>query len=133
VLGLWPAPIVERVSDKPDRPEPPRVRVHLPGDVPTRLLRWRQDDQGRWWAVIDVPAAAVHPAPGEDYTAVPRDRAPGTGRYVIQTLPSGQLVLHRADCWAATGGRITPVPDGIEKAAAKFEDTEACEICQPLT
>jgi hypothetical protein len=50
---------------------------------------------------------------------------------VIQTLPSGQLVLHRADCWAATGGRITPVEDGIEKAALRFQDTEPCEICHP--
>jgi hypothetical protein len=112
-----------------DPPEPPRVR--LPGDVPARLLRWRQDPDGAWWAVVDVPAAAVHPVPGEDYTAVPRDRAPGAGRYVIQTLPSGQLVLHRSDCWAATGGRITPVEDGIEKAALRFPDTEGCEICTP--
>jgi hypothetical protein len=104
--------------------------------MPARLLRWRQDDQGRWWAEITtyVPADAVRPVSGEDYTAVPREPAtPPAPGYVIQTLPSGQLILHEATCWAATGGRITPVEDGIEKAVLRFDDTEACEICQPRT
>jgi hypothetical protein len=115
-------------------PEPPRVRVHLPGDAPARLLRWRQDQDGHWWAEVTtyVPADAVRPVDGEDYTAVPREPAtPPAPGYVIQTLPSGQLVLHRADCWAATGGRITPVPAGVEATALRFPDTEPCEICQP--
>lgn len=125
------------MSDQPDRPEPPRVRVHLPGDVPARLLRWRQDDQGRWWAEVALyaPADAVSQVQGEDYAAVPREPAdPPAPEYVVQKLTSGQLVLHRAgaDCWGASGGRLTPVPPGTERSALKFPDTEACEICRPL-
>lgn len=119
-----------------DPPEPPRVRLALPGEVPARLLRWRQDEAGRWWAEVTlvVPVDAVQRVEGEDYAGVPRLAAPPPPpEYVVQTLPGGQLVLHQADCWAATGGRITSVPPGIEKTALRFEDTDPCDICHPLT
>jgi hypothetical protein len=63
-----------------------------------RLARWRQADDGSWWALCHVdlwsvmeesgrsraepftveswaPADHVEPVPGEDYTAVPRTRS----------------------------------------------------------
>lgn len=123
------SPTPHRIEHVPE-PNPPRVRLNFPGDAPARLRRWRQDQNGQWWAELTVyaPAGAVRRVSGEDYAAVPRIPA-GTG-CVVQTLPSGQLVLHRADCWAA-GGRTTPVPPGTEKSALKFSDTEPCEICRP--
>lgn len=104
--------------------------------MPARLLRWRQDKTGAWWAEVTLyaPAGAVQQLPGEDYTRVPREPATppqaSADEYVIQKLPSGKLVLHRADCWAAEG-HLTPVPPEVETLALRFDDTEPCDICQP--
>jgi hypothetical protein len=62
------------------------------------------------------------------YGCVPR--TPADQQYVIQTLPSAKLVLHKSGCWAADG-RLTPVPPGQGGVALRFDDTEPCQICTP--
>lgn len=135
------------MSESAGDPAPPRVEVRLPGDrtVPGRLLAWRQDRNGQWWAevTIHVPAASVQQVDGEDYTAVPRHpatRTPAAPQFVLtaDTRP-GQpraAVLHKGDCWTlddhATWINVTLVAS-TEQAhdALRFPDTSACTICNP--
>lgn len=129
----------------------PRVRVRLPGDVPGRLVRWRQGPDGRWWAEVTVyaPAQAVQQVDGEDYSHVPREPAtppqPTDGgevgyvtvaaRVAAGEKPSAEL--HRADCWsipkASTSTLIvTPMPDAkTARDMLGFDDTTACTACSP--
>lgn len=121
--------------------EPPRVRVHLPGETPARLHRWRQDQTGRWWAEVTayVPADAVRQVDGEDYADVPREPATPEPRYVLATDTRNTpptVELHRADCWEisqpATWRRITPVENpAVAQAAVRFDDTTTCPVCTP--
>lgn len=122
--------------------KPPRVHVALPGGrvVEGRLLGWRQDPDGGWVpaVAIEVPAAAVAPVDGEDYSRVPRTAA--EPRYVVVTRhgPAGgkpELVLHTAGCWVIDRKkaiRITSVEDAaMARTALRFEDTVACDTCKP--
>jgi hypothetical protein len=118
------------------------VHVTLPdGRVVTgRLLRWRQDQTGRWWAEVTqyVPAGAVRQVDGEDYSGVPRE--PAGPRYVLSTdtrLKPARMELHRADCWLiaqpAAWRRLTPVPSpAVARGMLQFpDDTTACTGCRP--
>lgn len=120
----------------------PRIRVTLPeggGDTPGRLLRWRQDEAGAWWAevTVHVPANAVTQVDGEDYSRVPREPAPP--RYVLATdtrLTPPAAELHLATCWEisrpATWRRITPMLDGVAGPdMLRFDDTTRCPLCLP--
>ncbi|WP_031523112.1 hypothetical protein [Streptomyces sp. NRRL F-5123] len=123
----------------------PRVRVHLPGDAPARLQRWRQGPDGRWWAEVTLyaPATALQQIPGEDYSSVPRETATGPDvQYVIVApkLPPDQPVraeLHRAGCWTIPRAetstlRVTPVESAEQaRGLLGFQDTTACTACQP--
>jgi hypothetical protein len=133
---------VEHVSDPSD--QPPRVRVHLPGDVPARLVRWRQDRDGQWWAEVTLyaPAEAVQQVAGEDYTAVPREPAAQPGEYVVvapKVAPGEKPTaeLHRADCFiipkASTSTLlVTPMPDAkTARDMLRFDDTTPCTACRP--
>jgi hypothetical protein len=82
----------------------------------------------------------VTPVEGEDYGAVPTERETVEVRYVVDTgLPpvdgKARLQLHVAGCWAIdrrAGARVTAVEDaGQARAALRFEDTVACEVCKP--
>lgn len=115
--------------------QPPRVRVTLPGDAPARLLRWRQDDQGRWWAEVTtyVPAGAVRQVDGEDYDQVPREPATlPEQQYVLNTLPAGQRILHVLNntCFAVDE-KQRPACDADRALDLLAEGAEPCGICQP--
>lgn len=128
------------MTDSPPSPGP-QVRVTLPDGrrVTGRLLRWRQDQAGVWWAeaTVYVPARAVHPVDGEDYSAV--ERQPAEPRYVLSVdtrLKPPQAVLHLTTCWTldkpGSGTRITPMPDASKaRGMLRFADTAACEACKP--
>jgi len=121
----------------------PRITVTLPDGrtVEGRLHRRRQGPDGRWLylVVIEVPAGAVAAVDGENYGAVPTVREVPEVRYVIETLPpigeKRRLELHVATCWSLpdrTSTRITAVEDaGLARAALRFDDTVACEVCRP--
>ncbi|BBB01117.1 hypothetical protein RVR_8374 [Actinacidiphila reveromycinica] len=123
---------------------PPRIHVALPGGarVTGRLLRWRQDRTGAWWAEVSlyVPAAAARQVDGEDYDGVPREpAAPTAAAYVMAadtraTPPTAEI--HRVDCWMiadrAEWLRVTPlaeVEDVDPAALAAFPDTSLCGVC----
>ncbi len=125
-------------------PLPPRIRVALPGgqDVPGRLIRWRQDKTGAWWAAVEVyvHAAAVQQVAGEDYDQVPREPAEIEPRYVMVAFqdPDGKrkAEMHVADCRAIPHGssthRVTPMPDAdAAKGMLAFDDTTPCTVCTP--
>lgn len=124
------------MSDSP--PPPPRVSVALPEGGPTvtaRLLRWVQAADGSWQpeVALDVPAAAVTPVQGEDYSAVPREPAePPLPVWVIAPIgrdPDGPHEVHdAARCWLLRGGR-TVTRD--EARAAIARGTPACTVCRP--
>lgn len=117
-------------------PPLPRITVAPAGrPVTGRLHRWRQAEDGTWWAEVSVtvPATAVGQVPGEQYDNVPREAAAPT--YVLQSLrhdtPAKRaLVLHTAGCWAAEG-RLTPVAADLARTTLRFDDTTACNICNP--
>lgn len=128
--------------------EPPRVRVHLPGDAPGRLLRWRQDQTGRWWAelVVHAPAEVVQQVDGEDYSQVPREPATppqsAHGGYLLVApkVAPGQPVkaeLHRVGCWSipqvsTSTLRVTPIEDADQaRGLLRFPDTTPCTACTP--
>lgn len=129
------------MSDQP----PPRIRVRLPGDVPARLLGWRQDPAtGQWWAHVEAyaPASSVQQVPGEDYSQVPRQPAPGpatTTGYVLATDTRADppaMELHEAGCWEisqpARWRRITAVENAaVARASLQADDTTACPVCTP--
>lgn len=135
--------MIERKSD----PEPPRVYVTLPGgrQVAGRLLRWRQDKNGRWWAEIATytPASAVAKIDGEQYDDVPRESATpptaGAADYVLaadtrQHPPTAEI--HRTDCWSlakpAQWIRLTPMPTAKDaRDMLRFDGTTACTLCNP--
>lgn len=129
------------MSDPP--PPPPRVHVTLPGgggQVPARILGWRQADDGSWRAevALTVPAGAVARVDGEDYSRVPRVPAPPRFVLVTSTPPKGKptMELHTATCWTlatvAPTQRVTPVPDAATaRGMLGFDDTTACDVCQP--
>lgn len=116
----------------------PRVTVALPGGraIPGRLSGRRRDADGRWWyeVAIAVPAAAVRPVDGEDYSQVPTERAPGKD-WVLQPLPFDKpgkraLVLHTVGCWAAKG-RLEAVDSDMAAVFIKEKWATACEACEP--
>ncbi|MFG1809735.1 hypothetical protein [Streptomyces sp. NPDC049040] len=122
--------------------EPPRIRVILPGsrEVPGRLIRWRQDKRGLWWAQVElyVPGGAVNRLPGEDYAAVPREPAtPDAPRYVLavdtrDSPPTAEL--HLETCWElrrhVRWRRVTPLLDGLDGPdMLRFDDTTRCPVC----
>lgn len=124
-----------------ERQPPPRVDAMLPGGQPvaSRLDEWRLVD-GQWWAQITVriPAAAVRPVAGEDYTAVPRIRPAGEPKYVIVApilAPGAPLSaeVHTADCWAIPRGssnhRITEMSGAQARSMIRFDDTTPCRAC----
>lgn len=128
------------MSDSP--PRPPRVHLTLPGGapVPARLLGWRQDPDGTWRAevALTVPAGAVTQVDGEDYSQVPRVPAPPRFVLVTSTPPKGKPVmeLHVVTCWTlatvSPTQRVTPVPDAATaRGMLGFDDTTACDVCQP--
>lgn len=115
------------------------MNVTLPGGRTTegRLHARRQDPDGNWWyqVTIAVPAEAVRPVDGEDYSSVPTERATVTGpRWVLQALrhdtpDERALVLHRADCWAAEG-RLVPADDKQARIFLREGWATACDVCQ---
>lgn len=130
---------LEHVSEQP----PPRVTVTLPDGrvIDGRLHARRQRADGWWYEVaIEVPAGAVTPVDGEDYSAVPTTRETVETRYVVDNgLPpvdgKARLQLHVAGCWALDrrpGARVTDVEDARQaRGLLRFEDTVACEVCKP--
>lgn len=81
------------------------------------------DDEGRWWyrVALDIPAAAVRPVDGHDYTQVPMQSLHSAGccRPCRTTeRGAGALILYTEGCWVA-GGRLTPVDD-LQEAATPF-------------
>jgi hypothetical protein len=126
------------VSEQP----PPRVTVTLPDGtvVGGRLHARRRRPDGWWYAVeVEVPAGAVTPVDGEDYSGVPTEREQAEVRYVVETLQpvdgKRRLELHVDTCWALPGRtseRVTAVESArLARAALRFEDTGACEVCKP--
>lgn len=116
----------------------PRVTVILPGGQPAeaRMNARRQDDTGRWWyrVTLDVPADAVRPIDGEDYSKVPTERPPSRG-WVLQAMPSdtpGQraVILHCKDCWAAQG-RLEEVDQQQARIFLREGWATACDACTP--
>jgi Family of unknown function (DUF6233) len=124
---------IEHVSDSPPSP---RVSVTLPGGrtVSARLLRWVQTPDGTWRAevALAVPARAVTPVDGEDYSAVPRERPEPSELWVIAPIgrdPDGPHEVHdAARCWLLRGGR-TVTRD--EARAAIAQGATACTVCRP--
>lgn len=132
--------MIEHMSDH----EPPRVRFTLPGGAQTtgRLLRWRQDKTGTWWAEVATyaPASAVQQVTGEDYDDVPREPARPThaaaAEYVFDNARRAELILtlHRADCPvipAKIGIRLTPATADEARAQLKVSGTAVCDVCNP--
>jgi hypothetical protein len=119
--------------------KPPRVRVTLPGGrvVEGQLLGWRQQ-AGEWLprVAIEVPAAAVEPVDGEDYSRVPRE--PAGQRYVIHRLPpldgKPRRELHLAGCWVYPRDPfLTTRVDTAEEAAGLLgEGVVTCKVCRPV-
>lgn len=94
----------------------------------------RRDPDGRWWygVTVELPATAVQPIPGRDYSDVPTTvqehwpwllQAPAT--------PGESPVLHVGDCEAAAG-RLEPV-QRAELARSALVDSWAtvCDTCRP--
>ncbi|WSQ15215.1 DUF6233 domain-containing protein [Streptomyces sp. NBC_01231] len=121
----------------PEKPAP-RVTVTLPGGrvVHGHLHARRQDTDGRWWyeVSLSMPAAAVHPQDGEDYSHVPTEHAAGP-QWVLQALrhdtpEKRALILHRAGCWAAEG-HLTPADDTQARIFLREVWATACDACHP--
>ncbi|MEU0074087.1 DUF6233 domain-containing protein [Streptomyces sp. NPDC006332] len=116
----------------------PRVTVTLPGGSIARghLHSRRQDTQGRWWYEVSLtmPAAAVHPQEGEDYSTVPTERADSPA-WVFQALPNDapkqrSVILHRGGCWAGQG-RLTSANDTQARIFLREGWATACDVCHP--
>jgi hypothetical protein len=119
------------------------VSVVLPGGqvVEGGLLARRRDGEGRWWyrVALDVPAAAVRPVDGHDYTTVPTDTADPVpaSQWVLEALPHDReghraLILHRPDCWSAKGRRLTPVADSKQvRVFVREKWATPCDVCTP--
>ncbi|WP_405775578.1 DUF6233 domain-containing protein [Streptomyces sp. NBC_01538] len=115
-----------------------RVTVTLPGEraVVGRLLARRQEADGQWvfQVALGIPAAAVAPIPGEDYSDVPTERAPRP--WVLEALrhdrPDQRAgVLHTdASCWAAQR-TLTPIPADQVKIFLREGWAIPCEACNP--
>lgn len=119
--------------------------MRLPGGrtAPGRLLRWRQDKTGAWWAEVTthVPAGTVGQVDGEDYSAVPREpAAPAEPTFLLVSptteRPQPLITVHRPDCFTvkrySTHHRIQEISARDARTMiAKFGDTEACQICHP--
>lgn len=132
---------LEHVSEHPA----PRVTVTLPGGrtINGHLHARRQQTDGRWQyeVSVEVPAEAVRPVNGEDYSGVATTRAaPPEPQYVVDNgLPpvdgKPRLELHVAGCWVIdrrAGARVTAVADARQaRGLLRFEDTVACEACRP--
>ena len=125
------------MTDSPPDSPGPEIRVTLPDGrgITGRLLRWRQDQTGAWWAetVLCVPAADVQQTAGEDYSAVPRGLAEPP--FVLAPLRHDTpgrpaLDLHTLGCWLIQG-RATPAT--AEDARFRLRDggVTACDACQP--
>lgn len=124
-------------------PPPPRARLTLPGGHRTEvgvLRRVQTADGWRYEVVLDVPAAAVAPIPGEDYAAVPTVReAPAGGFVLVTTTPPNApptMELHLASCWGlhtvTRDQRLTPVDSAeVARAMLQFGDTTGCAVCEP--
>lgn len=118
------------MSDKPGR-----VRLRLSDGrlVDARLLERRQDPAGAWTYVVavEVPADAVRPIDGEEYSLVPTVR-PWILHARWMDRPG---TLHAADCGSAGGPRglytrgLT-TPQARELLAAE-PDTLRCMFCRP--
>ncbi|MFE4055593.1 DUF6233 domain-containing protein [Streptomyces sp. NPDC059096] len=118
------------------------VEVALPGGgrvVAAELQGRRRDAGGRWWyrVVLDVPAGAVRPVTGQDYSQVPTETAAGEGAagWVLQALrhdAPGQraLVLHASGCWAAEG-RLTEADGRQARTFLRAGWAVPCETCRP--
>jgi hypothetical protein len=120
-----------------DRTEP-RVTVTLPGGrvVEGHLQARRQDTDGRWWyqVAIDIPATAIKPIEGQDYSRVPTEAA-DTEKWVLQALrhdtPGERaVVVHKGDCWAAEG-RTEPATRDQARIFLREGWATACEACKP--
>ncbi|MFF4900510.1 DUF6233 domain-containing protein [Streptomyces sp. NPDC001068] len=125
------------MSESADR----QVVVLLPGGrcVNGELLARRQDPDGQWWyrVALDVPAAAVQPVPGTDYSGVPTEKM-AAHRWLLEALPHDRpeqrrLVLHVGDCWAAAKGTRVMPADNTRQARAFLQHgwATACEACSP--
>jgi hypothetical protein len=130
------------MSDPADPLPQPRVEVHLPDGrtVPGRLQRWRQGEDGRWWAevTVPVPAAAIGRVAGEDYTNVPREPSVPRARYVLEAdtrRPNAGSTVHDADCWTladkAPWTRLMPLDGHAARGQLGFDGTTACTVCNP--
>ncbi|WP_405994979.1 DUF6233 domain-containing protein [Streptomyces sp. NBC_00986] len=113
-----------------------RVHVVLPDGhvLDGQLQARRRDPDGRWWygVTVELPAKAVEPVPGKDYSQVPttvQEHWP----WLIQApaAPGEAPVLHVGDCAAATG-RLEPVQHA-ELARGALVDSWAtvCDVCRP--
>lgn len=115
------------------------MTVALPGGrmVEGSLQARRQEADGRWVyeVCLDVPAAAVRPVKGQDYSGVPTERAV-IERWVVEAMrhdrPENRaVVLHTGeDCWAAQG-RLTPASTDQAKIHLREGWATRCEVCQP--
>jgi hypothetical protein len=106
----------------------PRVTVTLPGgrSVDGRLHARRQHPDGHWWyeVTLEVPAGAVRPVAGQNYTQVPTERAaPPEPQYVVDNaLPpidgKPRLRLHTAGCWMIPNRPGVRIVENAEQATA---------------
>lgn len=113
------------------------VTVTLPGGrrLDAALQARRQMPDGAWEydITLPIPAAAVAPIPGEDYTDVPTHRPPVTEpTWVIAPVgrSGDRLEVHRGDrCWMpmTRKGRIV---SREEAARAVAEGVAACDVCR---
>lgn len=121
-------------------PNPPRVRVTLPGggSVEGRLLRWQRGAGGGWRAdvVLSIPVTAVTRVPGQDYDQVPRvEASPGAWSGFVfegdlEARGDATVMLHTTGCRQARG-RLTLALVDTARFFLHHKWAVACEECQP--
>lgn len=148
-----------------DSPTPgttgPPIRVTLPdGQTVTATLHGRRQEKDRtWWytvslglwsktelggtyraepgpVVFDVDAKHCTPVDGQDYSAVPTERAWEPPRFAVERFPVTvedgiRLVLHRAGCRVGGAQRL-PVRT-LQARTALDDGAELCPVCRPDT
>lgn len=114
---------------------PGRVHLTLPDGrtVDARLLERRQDPAGAWTYIVavEVPAAAVTPVEGEEYSLVPTVRP-----WILHTRWMHRPgTLHVAGCSTAGGPRGLYLrgltTEQARQVLATEPDTIRCELCRP--